>query len=119
MAMCRLPDLSALLILRFNLGDRVRRMVSLTFTHGDCVGSVLDWSIIDEQPHSDVIWPLLKNPKTYDIRGTKNTGFIGAIGESIAWQYLWDKGIAAEALGANPSFFGGVGPKDRSRLVRE
>ena len=110
--MCRLADRTALLTLLFNPGDRVRRgrrMVRLTFTHGDCLGSVLDWSIIDEQPHSDVIWPLLKNQKTYDIRGTKDHGFIGAIGEAIAWQYLWDKGISSHALGAARSACEGVG----------
>jgi hypothetical protein len=60
----------------------------------------------------------LKNQKTYDIRGTKDHGFIGAIGEAIAWQYLWDKGISSHALGAARSAFEGVGPKDRSRLER-
>ena len=51
MAMCRLANRTALLTLLFNPGDwvrRGRRMVRLPFTHGDCLGSVLDWSIIDE-----------------------------------------------------------------------
>ena len=60
----------------------------------------------------------MKNQKTYDIRGTKDHGFIGAIGEAIAWQYLWDKGISSHALGAARSAFEGVGAKDRSRLQR-
>ena len=79
---------------------------------------MLDWFIIGEHLHADVIWPLLKNPKTYDIRSTKDHGFIGAIGEAIAWQYLWDKGISSHALGASRSAFGEVGPQDRSRLGR-
>ena len=48
---CRLADRAGLLSLIFSPGDavrRVRRVVRLTFTHGDCLGSVLDWSIIDE-----------------------------------------------------------------------
>ena len=90
----------------------------LTITRDNCLGPVLDWFIIGEHLLADVIWPLLKNPKTYDILGTKDHGFIGAIGEAIAWQYLWDKGISSHALGAARSALEGVGAKDRSRLQR-
>ena len=59
----------------------------------------------------DVIWSLLGKQKTYDILGTKDTGFIGAIGEAIAWQYLWDQGIHAIGLGASRSAFTPLTPE--------
>jgi hypothetical protein len=43
--------------------------------------------------------------RKFDLNLTKDTGLIGAIGETIAWQYLWERGIAAFELGAGrPSF---------------
>jgi hypothetical protein len=43
--------------------------------------------------------------KRYDVVHTKDTGLVGALGESIAWQYLFERGIVAFELGAGrPSF---------------
>jgi hypothetical protein len=43
--------------------------------------------------------------QTFDFTATKDTGLIGAISETIAWQYLWDRGIIAFELGyGRPSF---------------
>ena len=59
--------------------------------------------------------------RVFDFNVTKDTGLIGAIGETIAWQYLWDRGIIAFELGyGRPSFK----PLDRlnyleSRLTKE
>ena len=58
-------------------------------TLSGAVGSILD-SLVDRK---------------FDLNVTKNTGLIGAIGETIAWQYLWERGIVAFELGyGRPSF---------------
>lgn len=38
--------------------------------------------------------------RQFDLSATKDTGFIGAIGETIAWRYLSTRGIIALKLGA-------------------
>lgn len=43
--------------------------------------------------------------RQFDLSATKDTGLIGAIGETIAWQYLWERGVIAFELGhGRPSF---------------
>lgn len=37
--------------------------------------------------------------RTFDLILTKDTGLVGAIGETFAWQYLWERGIIAFELG--------------------
>jgi hypothetical protein len=42
---------------------------------------------------------------TVDLLNTKDTGLVGAIGEAIAWQYLWEKGIHAYSFGTGRPWF--------------
>ena len=46
-----------------------------------------------------------KPTAVFDLNQTKDSGLIGAIGETIAWQYLWERGLSALELGCGrPSF---------------
>jgi hypothetical protein len=63
---------------------------------------------MNDLTYSGVIGSLLRqvNGKSYDILDTKDSGLIGALGETIAWQYLWDHGINAIRLGyGRPAFW--------------
>jgi len=66
MAMCRLADRSALLTLRFNLGDRVRRMVRLTLYPLHARNSRMgdsDTSFTESLGRSDPIAPSLRRTR--------------------------------------------------------
>lgn len=42
---------------------------------------------------------------SFNLMTTKDTGLVGAIGETIAWQFLWDKKVVAHNFGmGRPSF---------------
>ncbi|MEK7807082.1 MAG: hypothetical protein AAB528_05035 [Chloroflexota bacterium] len=70
-----------------------QRLKALKSAHGGTLSSGVG-SILDE--FAD---------RKFDLNLTKDTGLIGAIGETIAWQYLWDRGIIAFELGGGrPSF---------------
>jgi hypothetical protein len=43
----------------------------------------------------------------FDLLNAKDTGLVGAIGETIAWQYLWEKGVLAYSFGAGRPWFTG------------
>ena len=63
------------------------------------VGSILDELMDRPFDHSATV------DRQFDLSATKDTGLIGAIGETIAWQYLWERGIIAFELGhGRPSF---------------
>ena len=53
-------------------------------TFSGAVGSILD-QFVDRQ---------------FDLNATKDTGFVGVIGEAIAWHYLVNKGFLTLKLGA-------------------
>jgi hypothetical protein len=42
---------------------------------------------------------------TFDLLNTKDTGLAGAVGETIAWQYLWRNGMIAFSFGLGRPWF--------------
>lgn len=40
-----------------------------------------------------------------DLLSTKDTGLVGAVGEIIAWQYLWENGIVGFSFGQGRPWF--------------
>ena len=42
---------------------------------------------------------------TFDLLNTKDTGLVGAVGETIAWQYLWENGIVGFSFGQGRPWF--------------
>jgi hypothetical protein len=80
-----------------------QRLKALKSAHGGTLSSGVG-SILDK--FSD---------QKFDLNLTKDTGLIGAIGETIAWQYLYERGIIAFELGAGrPSFK----PRDTFALLQ-
>lgn len=49
--------------------------------------------------------PATGNTMEFNILITKDSGLVGAIGELIAWQYLWQKGIHAYSFAAGRPWF--------------
>ena len=42
---------------------------------------------------------------TFDLLNTKDTGLVGAVGEIIAWQHLWENGIIGFSFGQGRPWF--------------
>lgn len=42
---------------------------------------------------------------TVDLLNTRDTGLVGAVGEVIAWQHLWENGIVAFSFGMGRPWF--------------
>ncbi len=49
---------------------------------------------------------------TFDLLNTKDTGLVGAVGETIAWQYLHKNGIIAVSFGLGRPWFIGKTEND-------